>query len=750
MNKATFSVDAALLRELGERLIGRAHIALAELVKNAYDADAIDCHIRFEDDRIVVADDGHGMSGSEFLEHWMRIGTAHKAELGVSRTLNRALTGSKGIGRLSAQFLASEMTLESTSADRPGETLYAIIDWTKIEHGRNLDTVEVVWEHRAKAPKYPNRWTSGTRIELRGLKAEWDAGALEELGREVWVLRSPFESHRRSPGARGAMDFRVEIDAPGIEGARKSFDTMRANLFDNWKARIEGRLRRGRRGDEASVSLEFRPGYPGGMKTGNVFSETVALPIKAEDSSDISLVDSAEFKIFIFKPEGRQPGGVSVRDMRDYLGRFGNVSVYDAGFRLPYYGAGGDKTGQDWLNIAVDQGRRLNASELLPERLRTQTRYMQDLPAPGRLFGAVHIDTGRERAVARKTGASSGERLRIQSSRDRLQANSAFFQLRDLVRFSLDLYANRYRSLSLQAVEKERGREPASRKFDRALQALDRGKADMPAAVYRETKREIAGARKASATEEEALDRRAVLLAPLATAGMTALAMSHEMARDSRFLANAGEKLSRLAKRLSVSELDDLAREFDDMRRRLDALQELFAPLLSETDRAATERLRVRPVIHQAMRSMRPLLPRVEFDLSGIDRSLRFPAGSFAEWNAVLQNIVANAWNAMLDSGRMDISFDGGRGGGGREWLWMSDTGQGLGMDPEDSETLFEPFERRLDIDPDNRSIAIGGQGLGLTIVRMIARRRRADVRFVEPPEGFSTTFEMAWRGVNP
>ncbi|MEI6128403.1 MAG: hypothetical protein WCQ99_17805, partial [Pseudomonadota bacterium] len=37
---ALFSVDSMLLRELGERLVGRPHIALAELVKNSYDADA--------------------------------------------------------------------------------------------------------------------------------------------------------------------------------------------------------------------------------------------------------------------------------------------------------------------------------------------------------------------------------------------------------------------------------------------------------------------------------------------------------------------------------------------------------------------------------------------------------------------------------------------------------------------------------------------------------------------------------------
>lgn len=45
--RANFTVDAALLRELGERLVGKPHIALAELVKNSYDADATEVVIRF-------------------------------------------------------------------------------------------------------------------------------------------------------------------------------------------------------------------------------------------------------------------------------------------------------------------------------------------------------------------------------------------------------------------------------------------------------------------------------------------------------------------------------------------------------------------------------------------------------------------------------------------------------------------------------------------------------------------------------
>ena len=51
---AKFQADSALLRELGERLVGQPHIALAELIKNAYDADATRCTISIDKDRITV------------------------------------------------------------------------------------------------------------------------------------------------------------------------------------------------------------------------------------------------------------------------------------------------------------------------------------------------------------------------------------------------------------------------------------------------------------------------------------------------------------------------------------------------------------------------------------------------------------------------------------------------------------------------------------------------------------------------
>src|SRR5262249_16514803 len=114
-----FSVDARLLRELGERLVGRPHIALAELIKNAYDADARTVDISFSDDQIVVSDDGHGMSETDFVQRWMRIGTGRTEKGGTSRELKRAMTGSKGVGRLAAQLLAHELEVVTVGLRNP-------------------------------------------------------------------------------------------------------------------------------------------------------------------------------------------------------------------------------------------------------------------------------------------------------------------------------------------------------------------------------------------------------------------------------------------------------------------------------------------------------------------------------------------------------------------------------------------------------------------------------------------------------
>ena len=764
-----FTVDAALLRELGESLIGRAHIALAELVKNSYDADAHTCRIDLEGDRIVVSDDGHGLSQEEFLRYWMRIGTTHKVDSRRSRHLGRSMTGSKGLGRLSVQFLADEMELESTCAADPESMLYAYVDWRSIRGGEDLQTVEVGWETIPERTTYVDDSNVGTRITLTGLRTEWDGAAIERLGRDVWMLRSPFRGTKGKTKGRTALDFYVELEAPEILSARERFDKVHDALFENWKARITGVLEDGRRprnGSEAQVVVEFAPDYPEGVKEPRAFRETVSFPVlrrkdesadgedsdngavresddEGEEAANEAALDKARFTILVFKPEGRQ-SGLSVGDMREYLRTHGGVSVYDAGFRLPYYGSE-DLSGHDWLNVGVDQGRRLNASELLPARFRIAGRYLLDLPNPGRIFGAVDVNTNHEHRVA-SGRESGGDWLQIQPGRDRLAPNKSFRQLRDLVRFGLDLYANRYRAVADDEAQKQHTKEPPSRALGTALTTLQRYKPEMPEAAYHEVRRDVVRVQRAVESQSKAIDSRAALLGPLATAGMAALAMNHELTNDAALLDELADLLADLAVSQPSDKVTEAVKSLKEYKSRLNAYRGLFAPLADSDDRIAVERLAVESVVDQVVRSLRARLAGVAFGTSGIPRDLLFPVGAFAEWSAVLQNVMFNAWNAMLESGERIIRFDGSRADARRQYLRVSDTGSGLAMPIEQTGILFEAFERCGKVSPANRSIAIGGQGLGLAIVRMIASSRGVDVGFVSPPRGFSTAIQLSWR----
>ncbi|WP_404406196.1 ATP-binding protein [Pelagibacterium halotolerans] len=737
MQTINFTVDAALLQELGERLIGKPHIALAELIKNSYDADAFSCTVTFGNDSIEIADDGHGMSFDEFRSFWARIGTTHKLEDGVSRELHRPLTGSKGVGRLAVQFLAREMELRTVAKGAEHQTLHALVDWTTITRGRDLNTVEIAWQTQQQGSSFPYGATSGTIITLKGLRDKWDADRLQELGEELWSLRSPFRRRHASPTTRTAEDFDVSVVAPEIEDAQQKFDAHINALRTNWKARIRGKLRNGRRGHPASVVVEFKEGYPA-KAPAEKFEHSVSLPIS--DSSD-ALLDRVDFEILVFKLEGRQAGGVLVSELRDYLTRFGNVAIYDAGFRLPYYGMA-----HDWLDIAADQAARTSISLLLPASLRIGQRYMLDLPDARRLFGAVDISTSHERSVAESASETPGKYLQLQPGRDRLHDNEAHRQLRDLVRFSIDFYANRYRLREARRVEQVRTVERATTKQARVLEVLEENKASIPQNVFSEVRREVSDALKTSKVEEEEQDRRAALLAPLASAGMAALALSHELSRERRLLKSAIQQLSALAVEHELTELQDVLASLNEAHDRLQNLQGLFVPLLSDEDKSALHRLKVKPVVEQTVNAVKTIMPGVQFEIEAIPDDLRFPIGSAAEWNALIQNALTNAWNAMLQTPHPLICIEGGQRSRSTEFLRISDNGRGLGVAVDQADKLFEPFERLLELDPDHASIAIGGQGLGLTICRMIARQRRADICFVSPPEGYSTCLEVSWR----
>jgi len=734
-----FTVDSALLRELGERLVGKPHIALAELVKNSYDADALHVDIIFEEGSIQIIDNGHGMSPDEFENYWMRVGSPHKQDQRFSEKLGRPLTGSKGIGRLAVQFLARKIKMITSREDSELE-LVAEIDWDRAVSAGKLTEASANWELRRPVQTgFARGERHGTWIELTRLNTtEWGEAEFEGLAREIWWLQPPFADPHRD----ASSSFTVELTTPYPE-VLAAFEQQMQAFMDLWYAKIEGELR-----PLPASTPELPETEAAGMKEEKRLPRRARIVLQFADDErrthewtiEDCAIDRLDFEIRTYYLYGRQKYGIKVATARDYFEEHGGVYVYDAGFRLPYYGG----KEHDWLGLEFAHAHRLSKSSLLPSELNIE-RGLQYLPTNSRTLGAVRIDTAQERSVFQQPGRG-GPYLEIQVTRDRLVDNAAYQQLREIVRTAIDFYAVMETRRVYQEKEEQRPIEAPAKKLERVEDVLRRHEDQIPAQVFRELETEVRDAVEASESEAEAQASRLALLAPLATAGMAALAYEHEVGKQLFILENMASRLGRLLDTDSPAEVLDfqkLQADLTEWVERAKQTRRLFTHLLDEENREIEVRLRAKSLLREIADQSRVLLRHVDLDLEAVDEDLRLPRGTFAEWSALFQNVLVNASNAMLDTDTRKIRMSSHTNGKARE-IRVEDTG--VGIDLDEAEHLFKPFERKLEISRERRMLGMGGTGLGLTIVRMIAETRGARADFVDPSKGFSTAFRLHWK----
>lgn len=408
-----FTVDSALLQELGERLVGRPHVALAELVKNSYDADALRViiELNLEEDRIVVRDNGHGMDLKDFKNFWMRIGSIHKRRQQFSRNLKRPLTGSKGIGRLAVQFLAKEMELITTSERNLHQRLRARVKWEEAVRAKELTEAQVEYNLESSDDKFEK----GTEIILIGLKQKWSVDFIQGLAKEIWWLQPPFRKPLiDTPKSKKAFEIKL---ISGQQAFEKIFYEQMGAVLEIWKAKLVGKNVDG----NISLSLQYKGEDP------TTISYSLGSPWSLENG---------DFELRIFRLMYKQPKGISVQEARDYFNEFGGVHVYDGGFHLPYYG----DPRNDWLRIEYDVRRRYSISELLPDELQV-SEAMYYLPSLSRIFGVVNVQTSKE------------PDLDILITRDRFRDSVGLSNLRDMVRWALDFYATREKLRRIEEIE---------------------------------------------------------------------------------------------------------------------------------------------------------------------------------------------------------------------------------------------------------------------------------------------------------
>ena len=187
-----------MLQLLGDQLIRDPNIAVFELLKNAYDADATEVTVtlnqieRPDEASIVVEDDGSGMTFETVLNVWLEPGTDHrarqKAEGQRSPRHGRLPMGEKGIGRFALHKLGLQVEVVTRAA--ASDEVLVEVDWEAMEQENYLsDAALQVVEREPRV--FADR--TGTRITVKRLREPWTRGMARALRRSVTAMTSPFD-----------------------------------------------------------------------------------------------------------------------------------------------------------------------------------------------------------------------------------------------------------------------------------------------------------------------------------------------------------------------------------------------------------------------------------------------------------------------------------------------------------------------------------------------------------------------------
>ncbi|MDR2410984.1 MAG: ATP-binding protein [Bacteroidales bacterium] len=193
METKKIEFEPRIIQHLGKDLITTPDVAIVELLKNSLDAQAKDINLyffsnfsniqdvnyQFSKNKIfkyyneyiekysnlpvfVIEDNGNGMSSSELIENFLRIGTRAKMREKNKNAGTMMILGEKGIGRLSIQRLGKSLLVESVSKEQDNIISTVYIEWDKLINGE----VEVPFQSfvSKKAKSYTRLWVFDAKL----------------------------------------------------------------------------------------------------------------------------------------------------------------------------------------------------------------------------------------------------------------------------------------------------------------------------------------------------------------------------------------------------------------------------------------------------------------------------------------------------------------------------------------------------------------------------------------------------------
>ena len=204
-NKLKWRFDVNTFRLLGRDLITDRITALFELVKNSYDANAQNVNIEFlnvgsrtEGSKIIIRDDGIGMTLKDIEDKWMVIGTNSKRkELYSPEPFKRRYVGEKGIGRFAVDKLGQYVKIR-TKQENDKQELLVTINWETYQTLAEGDQAKLnlFTDIENEYEWVESSFEKGTILEILYPRQIWTLDDIDRSYKELSRLVSPFHESK--------------------------------------------------------------------------------------------------------------------------------------------------------------------------------------------------------------------------------------------------------------------------------------------------------------------------------------------------------------------------------------------------------------------------------------------------------------------------------------------------------------------------------------------------------------------------
>jgi len=746
MAKLYFSVDSAVLTELGERLVESVHVALLELVKNSYDADASKVTVSVvpvngeREYEICVFDNGVGMTFEQVKKFWMRIATTNKVSDSVSDIYGRRKSGSKGIGRFSCRRLGNHLELTTTAklSDGRFETTEMLVNWDDYVAGEDVTKISC-----EGTTTYGKANCSGTSLVIRGGSSdEWSKRGWGVLKRRLMLLVS--NRGGQVAGKEEDPGFDVSLTAPDFE--ESSVVNPREQLMDAGWARCQLII-----DDEGKAKWN--------MAAKRIGNKQITMPERypelAGTSADFAVLPDE--KIYF-----RTPTAIVLKGLQNSLNNWGGIYVRMDGVRVPPYGEGKN----DWLEIDRDRGLRRSRTQFSPvKQLADKLDGVDSQRALLSLLSAKSY-------VGEVNAVSPMGLLQMKASREGFVGEQAVAKLREVVRFGVD-WATIYKDYFLRLTQKDAaeksladfskttGLKPSSSSetiksaVSYVRKEVEHIASTLPAPQRREVVANIAKATDVLVESGNLQQTELHHLRLIASTSSLLLVFQHEV----RFLlSNLGRfelRLNNLHPHLNaegIKEAQEISSEIRDSKEGFDDLLKMTSLLSIDQKDASKTRLALASKVAKTKKCFRLIRDNydIKIDLAGIPRSLKVGPILEAELFSVFLNVLSNSIKSVIANGGDKKIAVKASVKGKKAVINILDTGLGISADSNDVFTafvadpegeLYHNLKKRLN--HEDKYIVGTGTGLGLSIVKEIVTAHGGTVGFVKPEAPWTANLEI-------